>query len=456
MNRIFNLFVDFAEREGITKHSFLIGGSVRDLIWKKEIHDYDVTISKDVIPITKKFSDEISATFVILDEQYGIVRVVKDGGFIDFSLMRGKTIEADLSSRDFTINAMAIKLSDYKDFLDMGEIIDEKDFLSLIIDPFNGLRDLQHKTIRMVSEENLYQDPLRILRAFRFSATLDFYIEPATFEALCKLSNRISKSAVERIIEELKHILLVKFSYKTIREMHKSGLLIQIFPELKVLDFHRILDNIRSYTNLEHILDSLSAYFSDYKVIEDYFKTAGYRMITLKLATLFGTAQIAKAVIERMKFPKKISNLLIANFEFYDEFISHRGSSKRDKIDFLRRAGNELYAVIVYSLAKERMFCSQDNPLLLYCKEMLDIYGNEIVSKKKEIPIITGDDLIKELNLSPSPLFKYLLKEIELLFLEGSIKSKKEALEKAQELFKNITEHKAFITKRAPESPGSC
>lgn len=434
MNKFFSLFVGFAERESITKHSFLVGGSVRDLICKNEIHDYDITIFNDVINITKKFAEEISGTFVILDKQHGIVRVVKEGEFIDFSSMRGKTIETDLSSRDFTINSMAINLSDYREFLDAGETNKKKDFQSLIIDPFNGLRDLQHKTIRMISEENLLQDPLRILRAFRFSATYDFFIEPTTFKALCKLSMHIAKCAIERILEEMKHILLLKFSYKTIGEMYKAGLLINIFPELKVLDSQTILRNIRSYTNLEHILNNLSVYFSDYKWIEDYFKTFEYRVIPLKLATLFSSKEIANEVIGRMKFPKKISNLLITNFEHYNEFISLMSSNKRGKIDFLRRVGDDLYSVIVYALAKENIFCPNDNPLLLYSREMLSIYSNEIFERRKELPILTGDDLIKELNLSPSPLFKYLLKEIELLFLEGSIKSKEQALRKAQEL----------------------
>ncbi|MCX7913489.1 MAG: hypothetical protein N2511_02750 [Thermodesulfovibrionales bacterium] len=438
MNKILNTFISFAEKENILNISFLVGGSVRDFILKNEIHDYDITISGDVLSIIEKFSKEISGTFVLLDERYGIVRVVKEGDFIDFCSMKGETIKADLSLRDFTINAMAINLVDYVEYLKSKKHNSATDFPKhLIIDPFDGMEDLNFKLIRMISEDNLLQDPLRILRAYRFSATLDFIIESATYEAICKLSEHISKSAVERILEELKHIFLVKFSYQSIKDMYKSSLLLNIFPELRDLDSRMILDNIRSYECLEHILNNLSDYFSEHAVIENYFRE-NYRMISLKLAILLSTKEIVDAVIERMRVSKKMSQFISSLLELYRTFMLYKNSNKKEKIAFLRTTGNDLYSLIIYAIAKEHVSFPQDNSLLHYCQEMLNIYNHEIIPKKGLLPIITGDDLIKELNLHPSPLFKFLLKEIELLFLEGSIRDKKEALEKAKDLFETF------------------
>lgn len=437
MSKLLSLFKDFAKRKGIIKHSFMVGGTVRDILMTKKIHDYDITINEDVINIIKIFADEISASFIILDISYGIVRVAKEGEFIDFSKMKGGSIEADISTRDFTINAMAINLSEYENFAKIEPSgIKSETPNHLIIDQFGGLKDLNHKIIRMLSEDNLAEDPLRLLRAYRFASTLDFSIDIDTNQAISKLSPYISKVAVERIAEEIRHILLVRFSYKTIMDMQKSGLLMGIFPEIHNMTTETLHHNIRSYTYAEHILSNISLYFLGHdELIANYF-IESYRIQCLKLVILFSSGQMAESIALRLKMSKKEVQFIQMIAALHKEFLKCRGADKSKKIGFLRLSGDDLYPLLIFTIANEFICCPDENPVLLFCKEMLEIYCHEIIPKKKFLPILTGDDLVKEFHLSPSPLFKWLLDEIEILFLEGKIIKRQEALSAVREILK--------------------
>ncbi len=127
---------------------------------EREIKDIDFAVATDTIELAREFAKKINGSFVLLDEVFLIGRVVKDELTIDFAQLRGNSIEADLAERDFTINAMATSLE-----------------CDRLIDPFRGQEDLKNRLIRMVNEENLKADPLRVLRAYRFHATLSFEIE---------------------------------------------------------------------------------------------------------------------------------------------------------------------------------------------------------------------------------------------------------------------------------------
>ncbi len=437
MRNLLSLFEDFAKRKGIIKHSFMVGGTVRDILMTKKIHDYDITINEDVIGIIKIFADEISASFIILDVSYGIVRIAKEGEFIDFCTMKGGSIEADLSTRDFTINAMAINLLEYENFskIEPSEIKSETS-RHLIIDPFGGQKDLNHKIIRMLSEDNLAEDPLRLLRAYRFASTLDFSIEINTHQAICKLLPYISKIAVERIAEEIRHILMVRFSYKTIRDMQKSGLLMSIFPEIHNITTETLHYNIRSYAHAEHILNNISLYFSEHdELIANYFMES-CKIICLKLMILFSSEQMAESIAIQLKMSKKEVQFIQMIAALHNEFLKCKGADKSKKIGFLRLSGDDLYPLLIFTIAKELICCTDENPLLIFCKEMLEIYCHEIIPKMKFLPILTGEDLIRELHLSPSPLFKWLLDEIETFFLEGKIIDRQGALSAVREILK--------------------
>ncbi len=412
MHNLLKLFIDFAEKHGLIDSAFIVGGAVRDILLGNDMKDTDIAVKGDSLNIAKKFAEETGGSFVLLDAEFQTARVVKNDCFLDISAMRGNSIHDDLSERDITINAMAIPL---KDSYELRNIKNSELF---IIDPYGGRDDLSNKIIRMVSEENLIKDPLRILRIYRFSAELDFFIEAATLDAAGRLSPLISSVAAERITEELRHILRLDDSYTTIKTMSNKGMLQRIFPELKE-DFG--VNNLGLYKNVEDILNNSPNF-----ILPDFKK------ICFKLSTFFTDADTAKNASIRLKMSKK-------EVEFIHKMVSSRRRILRQyeecdghfdeiaSVRLLKEFQDDTYPLIVIAIA-------QMPDITHFCGKLLTFYDETFKSRMSLLPVITGDDLMRELNLKPSPLFKKILTAIEDLVLEGKITSPKEALKTACEI----------------------
>jgi poly(A) polymerase len=150
---------------------YLVGGSVRDLLsGARNIKDIDLVMPSGSEDVARRFADLIGGSFFFLDEERKVTRVMKreaDGAIqFDFTNFEGPNLHADLARRDFTVNAMAI---DLKAFLAQGS-------LDGIIDLFDGRADVRQKLVRVADPKVLDDDPLRLLRAVRFAATLGFRI----------------------------------------------------------------------------------------------------------------------------------------------------------------------------------------------------------------------------------------------------------------------------------------
>ncbi len=202
---------------------YLVGGTVRDLLMNAAPKDLDL-VCKNAKNLAVCIAKQKNAALVMMEKKADepCYRVVDRGNpdeCLDMAEMRGGTIEEDLGRRDFTINAMAIKL------LDDGTAGE-------LLDPFHGCEDIQQKTIRVVSKEAFVSDPLRILRAFRFAAALGFDIEEQTLKAMKNNAAFLKQVSVERIMAELKHILLTLNSSAWFRQMDEMGILEVIFPDI--------------------------------------------------------------------------------------------------------------------------------------------------------------------------------------------------------------------------------
>jgi len=136
----------------LPKGSYLVGGYIRDIILgrKTEKLDVDIVVPSNAIEIGKKIADNIGSKFIILDKKREVIRIILNNIYIDIANQVSSTIEGDLSSRDFSINSIAF-------------LFDKK----CLFDPLNGLKDLEISLLRTYSENNLLNDPLRILRCFR-------------------------------------------------------------------------------------------------------------------------------------------------------------------------------------------------------------------------------------------------------------------------------------------------
>ena len=249
---------------------YLCGGTIRDLILERPLPDIDLAVSGSAFELGRAWAEKASLRFVPLDPGHDTCRVVTNQGWIDLAGLRGPTIEADLWARDFTINAMALPLTGTQ--AQTGPIID----------PCQGLSDLELKIIRFTSPGTLSEDPLRALRAFRFAATLDFYLHPDTRAAVRAVAPRLPAVAAERTLAELNLIFDSGATHRVLAPMESAGLITALFPELE--PGRNLLQNPGHHLGVrEHSIETVrqmdllaidpSPWFGDYlNDIRDYLK----------------------------------------------------------------------------------------------------------------------------------------------------------------------------------------
>jgi len=173
--------------------SALVGGSVRDGLLNKLSRkpDLDFVIPENAIKFSENLSEKINATCIKLDEKRDIARVVVNGWTLDFARQAGRNLKDDLLRRDFRINAIALRLDGNPE----------------IFDPIGGMEDLKSKKIVAISEKNLIDDPLRILRGFRLMCELNFELDKKTKIFLKNNVDKLSNVAPERIKMEVLKIV---------------------------------------------------------------------------------------------------------------------------------------------------------------------------------------------------------------------------------------------------------
>ncbi len=173
--------------------SALVGGSVRDglLNRKRPKPDLDFVIPTNAIKFSENLSTKINANFIKLDEKRDIARIVVNGWTLDFASQVGDSLKDDLLRRDFRINAIALRFEEKPE----------------IFDPTGGIDDLKSKKIVAISEKNLIDDPLRILRGFRLMCELNFELDKETQRLLKNNVDKLSNVAPERIKMEVLKIV---------------------------------------------------------------------------------------------------------------------------------------------------------------------------------------------------------------------------------------------------------
>jgi len=176
----------------LPKGSYLVGGYIRNIILGRvtEEIDVDIVVPLNAIEIGKKIADNIGSKFIILDEKREVVRIIINHIYIDIANQFSSSIEGDLCARDFSINSIAF-------------LFDKK----LLFDPLNGLKDLQFSLLKTYSEINLLNDPLRILRCFRFVSELNFKIDLKLVDFIKKNKGQLYLVAKERINYEIQKIV---------------------------------------------------------------------------------------------------------------------------------------------------------------------------------------------------------------------------------------------------------
>ena len=259
---IFDLIAKTAQSLNI--ETYVIGGFVRDIILKRPCKDIDIVAIGSGIELAKKVAKSIgNNTKVTVFKNFGTAMLNYQDYQIEFvgarkeSYDRGSrkpivengTLEDDQNRRDFTINALAISLN--------------KNHVGELLDPFNGLKDIENKILRTPLDPNITysDDPLRMMRAIRFATQLNFTIEQASLEAISSNKERIKIVSKERIIDELNKIILAPTPSVGFKLLFDTGLLAIIFPELDNLKGVEIIDGKGHKDNFYHtieVLDNIS------------------------------------------------------------------------------------------------------------------------------------------------------------------------------------------------------
>lgn len=202
---------------------WLAGGPVRDLLLRREVHDWDFAVADNARRLARKVADALDAAYYPLDDERDTGRVVADDPSthrpvtLDFALLRGPTIEEDLRRRDFTVNAMAITLD------------------GSLIDPTRGQADLNAGLIRMTNPASFKDDPARLLRAVRQASGLHLRLEPRTEHAIRAQALLINTIAPERIRAELLQMMRTVPAAHSLQALASLGLLTHILPEIQAL-----------------------------------------------------------------------------------------------------------------------------------------------------------------------------------------------------------------------------
>ena len=255
---IFPVISEIADQ--LNQETYVIGGFVRDLILNRPSNDIDiVTIGSGILlaeTIAKKLSPNIQVSifktfgtamfkYQSLDVEFVGARKESYSEDSRKPVVEDGTLEEDQNRRDFTINALAICLN--------------KDRFGELIDPFGGIQDIENKIIRTPLEPGITfsDDPLRMMRAIRFSSQLGFTIEENTLEAISRNKDRIHIISKERIGEELNKIILSSKPSVGFKLLEKTGLLEIVFPELYRMKGREEVNGVGHKDNFYHTLEVL-------------------------------------------------------------------------------------------------------------------------------------------------------------------------------------------------------
>lgn len=420
---------------------YVVGGAVRDLLMKKNADDWDFTTNATPEEILKIFPDgfygNVFGTVGIAHESsphpLEITTFRHESGYSDQrrpdKVTWGKTLEEDLKRRDFTINAMALKRKD-----------DKKNEYELI-DPYDGQKDLDKKLIRAVGEasERFSEDALRMMRAVRIAAELNFSIEKKTLEAIKTNAKLINKIAKERVKDELIKILASPNPYEGMTIFKEVGLLQEILPELektfgveqKSPGRHHVHDvGTHSYLSLKHC-KSTDPIVRFATLIHDIGKPQTYKKMENGTITFYNhevvSTKIAKRIAERLRFSKKESKKLITLVQYHQFTVDERQTDKAIR-RFIRKVGKEYIKDMLDLRVGDRLGGGARETswrLEEFKKRLIEVQKQPFTIHDLKI---SGDDVMKELNIKPGPKVGEILKQLFEEVVEKKIPNEKKTL----------------------------
>ncbi len=461
---------------------YIIGGFVRDKIMQRSTKDADIVCAGDGIALAKKTAQKFTShPQVSVFKSFGTAQIKlslnenktfnrlfpspsekgSDEATFEIEFVGARTesynqksrkpevtagtLDDDRLRRDFTINTLAISLN--------------KDDFGKLIDPLNGLEDIEKKILKtpLAPDTTFSDDPLRMMRAIRFSTQLGFSILPETFDAIIRNAHRIKIVSGERITDELNKIILAEKPSIGFDLLYKSGLLKIIFPQMVALAGAEYIDGKGHKDNFYHtlqVLDNISENTNDLwlrwaAILHDIAKPPTKRFEEGHGWTFHGHevvggrmvpkifAQLKLPLNDKMKYVKKIVELHLRPISLTKENITDSAIRR-----LLFDAGDDIDDLMTLCRAditsknkvKVRKYLSNFE---LVTQRLREVEETDRIRNWQ--PPITGEVIMKEFNLPPSRMVGDIKNAVREAMLDGIIPNEYEAafnfmLHKAREL----------------------
>ena len=458
----------FETGEDMGQRAYLVGGAVRDLLMNSRLgNDLDFVVEGGGIVFARAFAERVNGSFFILDEERDSSRVVSRKGFqADFSGMRGN-IEEDLGLRDFTINSLAIPLDSIFKTVASGQW----SVVSTILDPLEGKNDIERRHLRASSQNSIQEDPLRIMRAFRFYSSLDFAIDEKLSSQIKKHCRDLSTVSEERVRAELFMILDMPGAYNVLGRMDELGVLTVLFPELAEWKgfyqggwhAHDLFNHsMKTVEAAEGVFRDLSGYFPKYhEQIESHISEEVEAGVTrrglLKLASLLHDSgklhtrvmegrrgrflghekagdEISLAVARRLKLSRRSEMTLrglTANHMRLLGLSKLKNVTSRARYRFFRDTGGFGIDLLLLSMA-DSMATPVENEKWEGMKKLIgrlaDYYFEEFTLVPQR-PLLTGEDIMRMFGIPEGKEVGDMLEALREAEMLGKISNRKEAVE---------------------------
>ncbi|MEW6578782.1 MAG: HD domain-containing protein [Chloroflexota bacterium] len=468
---------------------YIVGGAVRDAFLQRPLKDLDLAGPSDGRPLARQIADVLHGAYYPLDPQRGVGRALitwQDQDMtIDVTQFRGPDLLADLTLRDFTVNAMAVPLA--------GD-------LQRIVDPLGGLGDLQARRLRMCAPEAIADDPVRSLRAIRLSITFGLLIEADTRQAVRAAVPHLARCSAERVRDEFLAILGTSKPAAGLVALQQLGLLGQIVPEVEALtgvaqppphqyDVWRhtlaAVDRLAAIVRLlsepsaaeaanahigliafalaryrQQLAEHMAGQWAGQRAHRGLLVLAGLLHDIGKPEAVGGQIrhypdtlafpqheQIGAAIAERRAAALRLSNeetarlTAIVRHHMRPLWLYGSGpASKRAVYRFWRdtgRAGIDvcLLAMADYLATYGLALDTRDWAHYLdHVRRLLEGYFDRYDTEVAPPALVTGRDLLRYLHLEPGPLVGEMIEKITEAQVEGHITTKEEALDWARRL----------------------